>query len=229
MLLDISNIDSMYAAYTFFFHLHKVGTQMELQIQDLVESIKRDGIDEASKKSAQIIADAKDQAAEIVATAKKEATKIVEDAKKDIDVRDQSARASLQQAARDVELSLKNVISAQMDRLLQKAVHDSLDSKQLVDLIAKVVTSDGSDSSKKAIELSEPQFKSLASSLQAKLAAEVKAGLVIRPVVGVDTGFRIADKDGSGFYDFSAEEIASMMEPFLSPAIAQLVFVPASK
>jgi Txe/YoeB family toxin of Txe-Axe toxin-antitoxin module len=32
-------------------HINKVGLRMELQIQDLVNSIKRDGIEEAEKKA----------------------------------------------------------------------------------------------------------------------------------------------------------------------------------
>ena len=40
---------------------------MELQIQDLVSSIKKDGIESANREAAQILADAKAQAEKIVA------------------------------------------------------------------------------------------------------------------------------------------------------------------
>jgi len=212
-----------------FPHLQKVGTQMELQIQDLVASIKRDGIEEAEKKAAEIISEADRKAEEIIASAKKEAGKLVDEAKKDIDVRDQSARASLQQAARDVQLSLKKALQEQLDRLLEKQIAQAFDSKALVDLIAKVVSSGIADPAKSVIELDEKACKALAMDLKAKLANEIKAGLEIRPVAGVDAGFRIADKDGSGFYDFGAEETASMMAPFLSPAIQEIVFTSAKR
>ncbi len=202
---------------------------MELQIQDLVASIKRDGIEEAEKKAAEIISEANRKAADIVASAKKEAGKLVEEAKKDIDVRDQSARASLQQAARDVQLSLKKALQEQLDRLLEQEIAQAFDSKALVDLIAKVISCGVADPAASVVELNEKTCKALASDIKVKLAGAIKAGLEICPVPGVAAGFRIADKDGSGFYDFSAEETAALMAPFLSPAIQQIVFTSAKQ
>ena len=46
---------------------------MELQIQDLVSSIKKDGIESANREAAQLLADAKAQAEKIVADARSEA------------------------------------------------------------------------------------------------------------------------------------------------------------
>ena len=45
---------------------------MELQIQDLIGAIKKDGYDAAQKQADQIMADAKKQAAEIIAKANEE-------------------------------------------------------------------------------------------------------------------------------------------------------------
>ena len=46
---------------------------MELQIQDLVSSIKKDGIDSANQQAAAILADARKQADAIIADAKSQA------------------------------------------------------------------------------------------------------------------------------------------------------------
>ena len=46
---------------------------MELQIQDLVTSIRKEGIDAANEQGAEIIADARKQAEAIIAGAKAEA------------------------------------------------------------------------------------------------------------------------------------------------------------
>lgn len=59
---------------------------MELQIQDLVSSIKKDGIDSANKEAAAILADARKQADAMIAEAKKDADKLREDAKAEIEV-----------------------------------------------------------------------------------------------------------------------------------------------
>lgn len=59
---------------------------MELQIQDLVSSIKKDGIDSANKEAAVILADAKKQADALLAEARKEADKLRQDARDDAEV-----------------------------------------------------------------------------------------------------------------------------------------------
>ena len=50
--------------------------------------------------------------------------------------------------------------------------------------------------------------------LRQELAQELKAGLEIRPSKKVGAGFRLAAKDGSGYFDCSEQEIANMLTPF---------------
>ena len=47
-----------------------------------------------------------------------------------------------------------------------------------------------------------------------QLAQELKNGLEIRPSKKVGAGFRLAAKDGSGYFDCSDQEIAEMLMPF---------------
>lgn len=199
---------------------------MAQQIQDLVASIRKDGIEVAQKEAAQIIADAKAQADDLVSQGRKRASKLIEEAQKEIDVRDQSARASLQQASRDVQLSLKKAIQKQLDNLLVEKLEKAFSSEALLSLVSSVVTQ-LSGSGKVEVQLSEKDFKKLASSLKSELSEKIKGGLEIKAVEKVHSGFRIAEKDGSSFYDFSAEETAKLMEPFLSSSIAEIVFVQA--
>ena len=196
---------------------------MAQQIQDLVASIRKDGVEAAQKQASQIIADAKAQAKDIVSKAQKEATQLIENAQKDIDTRDQSARSSLQQASRDVQLSLKKQINEVLEQLLVEKVEKTYASKELAGLIINVVQALG-DAKDKQVQLSEKDFKALAQSLKSELSEKIKQGLEIKPVSSVSTGFRISEKDGSSFYDFSAEETAQLLKPFLSPAIAEIVF-----
>lgn len=197
---------------------------MALQIQDLVASIRKDGVEAAQKDAQKIIDDAQQKAKEIIAQAQKEAEGMLADTKKEIAVQDQSARASLSQASRDVELSLKKAISAEFDRLLEVKVEKAFSGKELASLIAAVVKSGMVSASSSEVQVSKSQVADLTKDLAVELGAELKRGLVIRPVDSVDSGFRIADKDGSGFYDFSDEEITQMMKPFLGEELSSLVF-----
>jgi V/A-type H+-transporting ATPase subunit E len=200
---------------------------MALQIQDLVASIRKDGVEAGKQDAEKIIADAKKQAGEIVQQAHKDAATAMADAQREIEVRDKSARASLQQAGRDVELSLKKAITAELDAILETKIEKAFSGKELAELIISVVKGSMVDSTKEEILVNQKQYEALARSLKADLGEEMRKGLVIRPVENVESGFRVADKDGSGFYDFSAEEIASLMKPFLGDELSKIIFASA--
>ena len=163
---------------------------MELQIQDLVSSIKKDGIESANREAAQILADAKAQAEKIVADARSEADKLRADAQAEIGVFKASAQLSAEQA-----------------KLLAQDTHKALDDKALASLITAALQ--GEDASAYAAEVA-----SVTDALKSELAGELKAGLELRLSKKVRTGFRLCTKDGSGYIDCSDEELAEQLAPF---------------
>lgn len=185
---------------------------MEIQIQDLVASIKRDGIEEAQKQAAQIVEKANAEAGEIVAKAKNEAKKSLDDANREIAVLRQSAQASVAQAKRDVVLSLKKELQSQFDRLLSQYVGKNVKGEILSKLISQALA--GQDVSKVRVEIAQVN-----DAVKAELAQEIKNGLEIKPVKNVSAGFKICEKDGSGYFDFSEESIAEMLKPFLGDLV----------
>ncbi len=180
---------------------------MELQIQDLVSSIKKDGIDSANQEAAAILADARKQADAIVADAKAEADKLRGDARAEIEVFKSSAQLDAQQAKRDAVLAFRQEIQREYEKLLSADVGKALDQQALVKLIQAAVQ--GEDVAAYTVEVGQ-----VTDGLRQELAQELKAALEIRPSKKVGAGFRLAAKDGSGYFDCSDEEIAQMLMPF---------------
>ncbi len=180
---------------------------MELQINDLVSAIKKDGIDTASKEAEIIISDARKQAESIIANAKAEAQKIKEASEKEIRIFEDSARISAEQAKRDAVLAFKAQLQAEFEKLLSADVSKALDDKLLAKLILAAVN--GEDVSSYAAELA-----AVSDGLKAELADEIKNGLEIRLSKSAKGGFKLAAKDGSGYFDCSDEEITGMLMPF---------------
>ena len=180
---------------------------MELQIQDLVSSIKKDGIDSANQEAAAILADARKQADAIVADAKAEADKLRGDARAEIEVFKNSAQLDAQQAKRDAVLAFRQEIQREYEKLLSADVGKALDQQALVKLIQAAVQ--GEDVAAYTVEVGQ-----VTDGLRQELAQELKAGLEIRPSKKVGVGFRLAAKDGSGYFDCSEQEIAEMLMPF---------------
>ena len=176
---------------------------MEIQIQDLVQTIKRDGIEEAKKEADAIVCAAKAQAEDIIAASKAEAAKNIEDANREIE----SSKALIKQAERDAVLSVKKDLEQMLERIMAEKVKKDLSEKSLAALITAAIG--GEDPEKYAVEIDEAK-----SSLKATLAKQIEKGLEIRPVKGM-SGMKLVCKDGSGFFDFSDEEIAALLRPFL--------------
>ena len=175
---------------------------MELQIQDLVSSIKKDGIDSANQQAAAILADARKQADAIIADAKSQADKLRDDARAEIEVFKNSAQLSAQQAKRDAVLAFRQEVQQEFEKILAADVGKALDQQTLAAL-------QGEDVSGYAVEVGQ-----VTDGIRQQLAQELKNGLELRPSKKVGAGFRLAAKDGSGYFDCSDQEIAEMLMPF---------------
>lgn len=180
---------------------------MELQIQDLVTSIRKEGVDAANAEADSIIAEARKKADAIISDAKAEAEATKASTEKEISVMKESATISAEQAKRDAMLSFKTEVQKKYEELLKKDIKKELSSEALGKLIRATI--EGEDVSKYAAEVAE-----VSEDLKAELADEIKKGLEIRPTKGVNAGFRLASKDGSGYFDCTDEAIAEMMMPY---------------
>ena len=180
---------------------------MELQIQELVSSIRKEGIDAANSEADSILAEARKKADAIIADARTEAKRTKESSEKEIGILKESAIVSADQAKRDACLAFRAEVQTEYERILGTKIRDSLNGEALGKLIRAAVN--GEDLSGYTAEVAE-----VSDSLKAELAEEIKAGLTIRPTKGVSAGFRLAANDGSGYFDCTDEEIMEMLMPY---------------
>ena len=180
---------------------------MELQIQNLVSSIRKEGIEAANKEAEAIIAEAKKNAEAIVSGAKAEAQQYKDSAEKEISILRESAAVSAEQAKRDAVLSFKNEIQGQFEKILAADIRKEISGEALGKLIRAAVA--GENVADYVAEVAE-----VGEALKAELAAEIKNGLEIKPGKNVQNGFRLAAKDGSGYFDCSDDGIMEMLMPY---------------
>lgn len=140
-------------------------------------------------------------------TRRREADKLRGDARAEIEVFKSSAQLDAQQAKRDAVLAFRQEIQREYEKLLSADVGKALDQQALVKLIQAAVQ--GEDVAAYTVEVGQ-----VTDGLRQELAQELKAGLEIRPSKKVGAGFRLAAKDGSGYFDCSEQEIAEMLMPF---------------
>ncbi len=197
---------------------------MDVQLKELIETIKTEGVKEAGDRSAVIISEAEAQAKSILEAARKEADKILAQGKAEAAKFEASGKEAVKQASRDLLLKIQGQIERLFDSLVQKETAEAFSGKVLEESIVSVIKGWADKNSLDLmVLLSEKDFKALETSLKARLAAEMKKGIEIKPFSGVEAGFRIAEKDGGSYYNFTAGGVAEMLSEFLNPRLAELM------
>ena len=193
---------------------------MEQQIQDLIASIKKDGIESATNESKKILEEARKEAERIVNEAKKERDKIIADGKKTIEIERESSISSVKQAARDVSLTLRKNLEDKFKKILGQKVSSSLDEKVIAEAIVAVVKGEcnGCD-----VEVSKDMVDKVNAILTSQFAKELEKGVTLRSSSSVSGGFKVYSKDGSAYIDLSDEEITKLLYPYLSSSLKEII------
>ncbi len=185
---------------------------MELQINDLISAIKKEGVEAAQAEADRIIAEAREKAAGILSEAVAEAAAARKKAQQEIELWKESAKTTAEHAKRDAMLFFRNSVQTEFQRLLEADVEKTVQGETLARLI--IAALHGENPADYAAEVSE-----VTEGLNGELAEKIRSGLEIRANPNVRVGFRLAAKDGSGYFDCSDEELEHMLAPFF-PALS---------
>jgi V/A-type H+-transporting ATPase subunit E len=197
---------------------------MDVQLQELIDKIKKDGIETASSEANKMKSQAEAEAKRIIDAAQKEAAAIIERGKADAQRFEKAGIAAVEQASRNLVLAFKDEIQALLDKIAAASVSSSVNDDVLKSLVPEIIknwAAKGTDNL--AVILSEADCKKLQSFLTDKLSAELKKGLELKSDKNLASGFRIAAKDGSAYYDFSAESVAELMSSYLNPRLQEIL------
>ena len=197
---------------------------MDIQVQELIDKIKKDGIESASEEAARLKQKAETEARQIVESAKKEAEEIIVRAKQDAERSEKAGIAALNQASRNLVLAFKDEIQALLDKLIGAQTGASYNEdvlKAVLPDLLKAWAAKGEDSL--AAILPESALDKLKGFFNEKLVSEIKKGVELRSDRNLAGGFRIANKDGSAYYDFSADSVTELLSAYLNPRLAEIL------
>ncbi len=201
---------------------------MDVQLQELIDKIKKDGVATAEKEAAKIIADAEKKAESIIAEAEQKAEAIIKNGKNETQRMEKASEEAIVQAGRNMLLSFKDSLVKELDGLILSDTE-----KAETDVLAKLVPetvkawSKNAEASELSVLLSEKDLKALEKGLTAELKAEISKGLEIKTDKTLSSGFRIGVKNGAAYYDYSAESLADMFAAYLNPKVAGLLKIAA--
>ena len=191
---------------------------MEIQLQELIEQIKKEGVDAAEAKAAEILAAAKAEADKIVADAQAEAEKIIANAKTENEKITRSSEDAIRQAGRNLLISFRESVARELKAVLNENVGAVYSSESLAALIARVIEgwTAKNDAEDVTVILNSEDIKALEGAALAGLKEKLLKGVTLKANDNFDGGFRIAVSGGSAYYDYSADAVVDMLANYLN-------------
>jgi V/A-type H+-transporting ATPase subunit E len=199
---------------------------MAEELQSLLERIRRDGVEKAEAEAAAILRDARAEAARIVREAGETAAQKREQAEKEAAEAEARGRRALEQAARDLLLTVGGNVEALLLGLVRDRVGRALSGDSLRQVVLEVVGAYARAGGREAgMELLVPpgRQREIADLLLGELAAEMRRGVEVRGDGTVAAGFRVSIPGEHVEHDFSAEAIAESLGRLLRPHLAEIV------
>ena len=197
---------------------------MAQDIKNLIEKIQQEGVQVAENKAKDIEGKAKDKANEIIAKAKSQAEKIIAEAKEQVAKMDESGKASLKQAGRDLLISVRKEIGAMLDKMITANVRESLKPDELIKIITTLVKeSQVKEKDKIIVSLKKEDQEKIEKGLLAELKEEVKKGITLKPSEDIAGGFIISYDAGKSHFDFTDKALAEYFSLYLKPKIGQML------
>jgi len=199
---------------------------MAEQLQSLLDRIQREGVEKAETEADRIREEAEKRAAEIIGQAEAKVKSTVAEAEREANVFAQRGRRALEQAARDVLLSVRDAVNDTLSALVKQDVTAAFDKEGTVKLLAQVIDAYCRDRTGNApidVLVTPKLSKEIASHFLARLSAAAHKGLEIKPDGTVIAGFRIALVNDKLEHDFSSTAIAGALCQILRPHLAKIV------
>ncbi len=201
------------------------------KLQELIETLKKQGVETGEATSRSIIEKAQKEADEILAKAKAEAENIAKEAKAEADKSLTQLQSSMEIAASQFVTKLKKIIEEKLLAFpLKKDLTKALgETEFLKDLLKILIAEYAKDPGQKdlLLVLSKEQQDKLKDfvidTIQAQADKEDETHLSLSLQSGaIDFGFMVGKKNGSVMLDFSAEAFLALFLQFLTPKFREL-------
>jgi V/A-type H+/Na+-transporting ATPase subunit E len=200
------------------------------KLQELIETLKKQGIQKGEDAASQIVSSAQKEAGEILANAKTQADAIIANAKGESEAILKRLQSSMEIAASQFVGNLKRVLENNLLTfpLKEKLSHELGDAGFLKDLITQFVKTYAGNPENPDIELLLPagaqeSLKNYAIDLMVQhCKGDASKEILVMESHGIRFGFQVDKKDGNVRLDFTDEAFLALFIEFLTPKFREL-------
>ena len=198
---------------------------MEIQLQELIDQIKKDGVASAEAQAESILNSAKAEAEKIISDAQAQADKIMLNAKAENERMVKSSEDAIRQAGRNLLISFRESVTKELNAIVSNNVNTVYSSDSFAQLITKAIENwiNKPDAEDVSVILNSDDLKKLESAVIAELNKKMLEGITFKSNDNFDGGFRVAVNEGKAYYDYSAEAVTDMLSNYLSPRVTALL------
>lgn len=199
---------------------------MAEELQHLIERIQKEAVEKAEQEAAEILAKAKEKAAAIVREAEEKARAKLEQAEKDSQIFAERSRKTIEQAARDLLISVGQGVENILKDLVAEAVDEALTIEVLQQMLVKMAeayAARGGEGTRIDLLISPKDRDALIKFFAERYRQRLIRGAEIHVDNELFKGFRVSFVKDHVYHDFSKEAIAEALTQFLRPQLAEIV------
>ena len=200
---------------------------MAIELQHLIDRINQEAVEKGEQEANRIVARAREQAAALVREGEAAARAHLDKAEKDSEVFVERSTRTLEQAARDLLISVGQAVENIIADIVSDATDEALDPDTLKRMMVKMAQAyaerNGTESRIEVLVGKEDQSE-LVRFFARQYRHRLVRGLNIRADAGVRRGFRVILDNDRVHHDFTRPAIAEALGNFLRPHLAEIVF-----
>lgn len=199
---------------------------MAEELQHLIERIRKEGVEKAEQEGAEILSKAKEKAASIVREAEAKAKAMLEKAEKDAQAFTERSRRTLEQAARDLLISVGQGVENILKDIVAEAVDEALSIDVLKQMLVKMAEAYAAHAGRETridLLISARDKEELIRFFAEQYRQRLLQGVEIHVDNELFKGFRVSFVQNHVYHDFSKQAIAEALTQFLRPQLSEIV------
>ncbi|MBP7829604.1 MAG: ATPase [Kiritimatiellae bacterium] len=199
---------------------------MAEELQHLIDRIQKEGVEKADAQAAKIIAQAKEKAAAHVREAEEKGKTLVAKGEKDAQAFMERSIRSLEQAARDLLITVGQGVENILSDLVAESVDKALTIQVLEQMLVKMAESyaaRGGEESRIELLVNEKDQQEIVKFFGDRYKEQLVRGVKLHVDNDIFKGFKVSFADGRVQHDFTREAIAESLVNFLRPQLAEIV------
>ncbi|MFN2323513.1 MAG: hypothetical protein ABR510_11210 [Trueperaceae bacterium] len=199
---------------------------MPEDLQALIDHLQHDAVEEGQRRARALVEEAEAQAAARVRAAEAEAARLVAQAERDAAVYTERSTVALEQAGRDLLITLRHAIDGLLGGLLREELVRVLNPDLLAEMLVRMAdayTAHSGRERRMTVLLNEDDLDALVRFAAQRYRDRLVQGIELRLDPDASHGFRIEIVDEHVTHDLTVDAIVEELQGYLRPRLAALL------